>query len=392
MALHAGRILLQSALNSEPAENMGGQKLIKDLCREPLIRFDMVSKTYDGKAFAVRDLCLDIYEGEFLALLGPSGSGKSTTLGMLAGFEHPSSGSITLAGRSLEDTPTHKRKFGMVFQNYSLFPHMTVMENIIFPLRMQGMARKDAYKLGQSALEMVDLSDPQMGKRRPDQLSGGQQQRIALARALVFKPVVILFDEPLGALDKRLREQMQLELRKIHKRLGVTMIFVTHDQSEALTMADRIAVFNEGRIQQIASPMQLYDEPETLFVASFVGDNNKINAKAIRSQGEICQIELNDGSRGEGISPSLIQPDADVVVVVRPECIVVSPTEDHTNKFPARVNEIIALGDQTRLRLDVAGNEEILVKIPRTGGALEYQVGQNVIVGWRSQDCRVLRA
>ncbi|MER8543335.1 ABC transporter ATP-binding protein [Mesorhizobium sp. M1334] len=364
----------------------------KGLDRDPLIRFDMVSKTYDGKNFAVRDLCLDIYEGEFLALLGPSGSGKSTTLGMLAGFEHPSSGSITLAGRSLQDTPTHKRKFGMVFQNYSLFPHMTVMENIIFPLRMQGMSRKDAYRLGQSALEMVDLRDPQMGERRPDQLSGGQQQRIALARALVFKPLVILFDEPLGALDKRLREQMQLELRQIHKRLGVTMIFVTHDQSEAITMADRIAVFNEGRIQQIASPMQLYDEPATLFVASFVGDNNKICATAIRSQGEICQVELNDGSQGEGISPSLIQPDASVVMVVRPECIVVSPTEDLANKYPARINEVIALGDQTRLRLDVAGNVEILVKIPRTGGALEYQVGQDLVVGWRSQDCRVLRA
>ncbi|WP_246093774.1 MULTISPECIES: ABC transporter ATP-binding protein [Mesorhizobium] len=364
----------------------------KGLDRDPLIRFDMVSKTYDGKNFAVRDLCLDIYEGEFLALLGPSGSGKSTTLGMLAGFEHPSSGSIALGGRSLQDTPTHKRKFGMVFQNYSLFPHMTVMENIIFPLRMQGMSRKDAYKLGQSALEMVDLRDPQMGKRRPDQLSGGQQQRIALARALVFKPVVILFDEPLGALDKRLREQMQLELRQIHKRLGVTMIFVTHDQGEAITMADRIAVFNEGRIQQIASPMQLYDEPATLFVASFVGDNNKINATAIRSKGEICQVELNDGSKGEGISPSLIQPDTNVVMVVRPECIVVSPTEDLANKYPACINEVIALGDQTRLRLDVAGSVEILVKIPRTGGALEYQVGQNLVVGWRSQDCRVLRA
>ncbi|WP_139812934.1 ABC transporter ATP-binding protein, partial [Ensifer aridi] len=174
---------------------------INERSQNPLITFHNVNKTYDGKSFVVRDLCLDIYKGEFLALLGPSGSGKSTTLGMLAGFEHPSSGSITLQGKSIADTPTHKRKFGMVFQNYSLFPHMSVMENVIFPLRMQGRSRAEAYKLGQAALEMVDLGEPEMGRRRPDQLSGGQQQRIALARALVFEPVVILFDEPLGALD-----------------------------------------------------------------------------------------------------------------------------------------------------------------------------------------------
>ncbi|WP_095204430.1 ABC transporter ATP-binding protein [Mesorhizobium carmichaelinearum] len=363
-----------------------------DHAHDPLIQFRKVNKTYDGKTFVVRDLSLDIYKGEFLALLGPSGSGKSTTLGMLAGFEHPSSGSITLGGKSLQDTPTHKRKFGMVFQNYSLFPHMTVMENIIFPLRMQGMSRKDAYKLGQTALEMVDLRDPEMGKRKPDQLSGGQQQRIALARALVFEPVVILFDEPLGALDKRLREQMQLELRQIHKRLGVTMIFVTHDQSEALTMADRVAVFNEGRIQQIASPMQLYDEPETAFVASFVGENNKIRGKVIHAQADACNVELVDGSRGEGISPNRLAPDTNVLVVVRPERVVVAPADGYGNRHPARVNEVIELGDQTRLRLDVAGNDEFLVKIPRTRGAPEFQIGQSLVIGWRSQDCRVLRA
>ncbi|WP_081157712.1 ABC transporter ATP-binding protein [Ensifer aridi] len=360
--------------------------------QDPLIKFHKVNKTYDGKTFVVCDLCLDIYKGEFLALLGPSGSGKSTTLGMLAGFEHPSSGSITLAGKSLQDIPTHKRKFGMVFQNYSLFPHMTVMENIIFPLRMQGISRKDACRLGQSALEMVDLGDPGMGTRKPDQLSGGQQQRIALARALVFEPLVILFDEPLGALDKRLREQMQLELRQIHRRLGVTMVFVTHDQSEALTMADRVAVFNEGKIQQIASPMQLYDAPDTAFVASFVGENNKLGAKVIHSQGNNCNVELHDGSRGEGLSPHHLSPEVSVVLVIRPERVVVSPGEGYRNRYRGRVNEVIELGDQTRLRLDVAGNEEFLVKIPRTHGAPEYRVGQDLFVGWRSQDCRVLRA
>ncbi|RWN26431.1 ABC transporter ATP-binding protein [Mesorhizobium sp.] len=361
-----------------------------DNAQDPLITFHKVNKTYDGKIFVVIDLCLEIYRGEFLALLGPSGSGKSTTLGMLAGFEHPSSGSITLGGKSLEDTPTHKRKFGMVFQNYSLFPHMSVMENIIFPLRMQGMSRAEAYKLGQAALELVDLRDPGMGKRRPDQLSGGQQQRIALARALVFEPLVILFDEPLGALDKRLREQMQLELRQLHKRLGVTMIFVTHDQSEALTMADRVAVFDKGRIQQIASPMRLYDEPETAFVASFVGENNKFEAKVVRSQGEICEVALCDGTKAEGVSPRRLSPGAGAVLVVRPERVVVSPADDCSNKYGARIKEVIELGDQTRLRLDIAGDNEILVKVPRISGVPGYQIGQELVVGWKAQDCRIL--
>uniref|UniRef100_UPI001AED0916 ABC transporter ATP-binding protein n=1 Tax=Ensifer aridi TaxID=1708715 RepID=UPI001AED0916 len=198
--------------------------------------------------------------------------------------------------------------------------------------------------------------------------------------------------EPLGALDKRLREQMQLELRQIHKRLGVTMIFVTHDQSEALTMADRVAVFDDGRIQQIASPMRLYDEPETAFVAAFVGENNQLPAKVVQSEGELCEVLLHDGSRGRGISTRQLNPESNAMMVIRPERISVSPTGDYSNKYVGRVREVIELGDQTRLKLGIAGNVELLIKLPRTAGDCVFQAGQEVSVGWKSKDCRVLAA
>ena len=224
---------------------------------EAFVRFDKVQKSYDGEILVVKDLNLDIPEGEFLTMLGPSGSGKTTSLLMLAGFEPATHGEIYLGGQSINNVPPNKRGIGMVFQNYALFPHMTVAENLAFPLLVRKMNKADIEAKVQRALEMVEL--PQMGGRRPAQLSGGQQQRVAVARALVFDPKLILMDEPLGALDKQLREQMQYEIKHIHENLGVTVVYVTHDQAEALTMSDRIAVFEDGIIQQLSTPDDLYE-------------------------------------------------------------------------------------------------------------------------------------
>src|SRR5574343_815919 len=226
----------------------------------PLVRFAGVQKTYDGLSLVVRSLDLDIQRGEFLSLLGPSGSGKTTTLMMLAGFESPTAGEILLDGAPITRTPPHKRNFGMVFQNYALFPHMSVADNVAYPLTVRKVPKAEIATRVAKALDMVQLGGK--GERFPGQLSGGQQQRVALARALVFEPQLVLMDEPLGALDKQLREHMQMEIKHIHQRLGVTVVYVTHDQGEALTMSDRVAVFHQGEIQQIAPPRELYETPQ----------------------------------------------------------------------------------------------------------------------------------
>ncbi|MCA0338193.1 MAG: ATP-binding cassette domain-containing protein, partial [Proteobacteria bacterium] len=236
------------------------------------VNFANVSKTYDGTVSVVDNLNLDVREGEFLSMLGPSGSGKTTCLMMLAGFETATSGEIFLDGRPINRVAPQRRNIGMVFQNYALFPHMTVAENLAFPLQVRNISKADTAEKVKRALDMVEL--PYLGNRRPAQLSGGQQQRVAVARALVFDPKLVLMDEPLGALDKQLREQMQYEIKRIHERLGVTIVYVTHDQAEALTMSDTIAVFNFGKIQQLAKPDAVYETPSNSFVAQFIGENN----------------------------------------------------------------------------------------------------------------------
>ncbi len=239
------------------------------------MKFIGVEKSYDGRTLAVRGLTLDVAQGEFLTLLGPSGSGKTTTLNMLAGFERPTRGEILLGGRPVDRLPPYERNIGMVFQNYALFPHMTVGENVAFPLSVRRMPRAKIAERVQRALAMVRLEA--FSERRPAQLSGGQQQRIALARALVFEPSLVLMDEPLGALDKKLREQMQIEIKLLHERLGLTVVYVTHDQSEALTMSDRIAVFHDGQVMQQGTPDVLYSQPRDAFVAGFIGENNMLS-------------------------------------------------------------------------------------------------------------------
>ena len=250
------------------------------------VAFEHVQKSYDGETLVVKDLNLGIGKGEFLTMLGPSGSGKTTCLMMLAGFETATHGEITLAGRPINNIPPHKRGIGMVFQNYALFPHMTVGENLAFPLQVRKMDKPTIDAKVARALDMVQMG--RFAGRRPAQLSGGQQQRIALARALVFEPELVLMDEPLGALDKQLREHMQFEIKHLHEQLGVTVVYVTHDQSEALTMSDRVAVFNDGRIQQLAPPEDLYERPDERFVAQFIGENNTLFGTVETIDGDVA--------------------------------------------------------------------------------------------------------
>jgi putative spermidine/putrescine transport system ATP-binding protein len=349
----------------------------------PFVRFRRVSKSFDGAGTAaVRDLDLDVARGEFLTLLGPSGSGKTTTLMMLAGFERPSSGEILVEGEDISRTPAHKRALGMVFQNYALFPHMTVAQNLAFPLQVRHMPRAEIATRVKRALEMVRLEG--LGRRRPGQLSGGQQQRVAVARALVFEPKAVLMDEPLGALDKSLREQLQYEIKRIHRELGVTIIYVTHDQGEALTMSDRIAVFNKGRVEQCGAPGDLYDRPANLFVAGFVGENNFISAETSGTPGETVKASSLAGAMtatnaGAGPGPCIL--------AVRPERIVLRPpVSDSATRLSATVAERYFAGDHVRLVVRLASGETVAVKTSRIDAQNLPEPGAAVTIGWRTGD------
>lgn len=358
---------------------------------EPIVRFIEVQKSYDGETLVIQNLNLDIQQGEFLTLLGPSGSGKTTTLLMLAGFEMPTHGDITLGGRSLRNVAPHRRDIGMVFQNYALFPHMTVGENVAFPLEARRVPKAEMAEKVASVLDMVQLGG--FGKRRPNQLSGGQQQRVAVARALVYEPKLVLMDEPLGALDKQLREQMQLELKHIHQNVGVTVIYVTHDQSEALTMSDRIAVFNEGEVQQVATPEVLYDEPDNSFVAQFIGENNRFSGKVVDINAATCTVEIEGGAKVEALAVNIEGVGSRTLLSLRPESVLIEPSDNVCpNRFEARVEELIYVGDHTRVRVSVCGNDDFVLKLPRAGDGPRLEPGQTLTVGWDSRDCRALDA
>ncbi len=334
---------------------------------EPLVRFTSVQKSYDGSTLVVRDLNLDIQSGEFLSLLGPSGSGKTTTLMMLAGFESPTSGEIMLAGKSITKTPPHKRNFGMVFQNYALFPHMTIADNVAYPLTVRKVEKSEREARVKKALDMVHLGGK--GDRFPGQLSGGQQQRVALARALVFNLQLVLMDEPLGALDKQLREHMQIELKELHSKLGLTFVYVTHDQSEALTMSDRVAVFNDGAIQQIDVVTQLYETPANRFVAGFVGDNSVFDGQVVATQSGQCAVQLPCGSTLTGLNVNAAVNASAVQACIRPERIVALSTAERPagNCLQATVDNLIYFGDHLRLRCSVAHQAPTTVKIALSG-------------------------
>ena len=358
---------------------------------EVFARFTNVQKSYDGVELVVKDFNLDIRKGEFVTLLGPSGSGKTTCLMMMAGFETPTHGEILLKGEPISGLPPHKRGIGMVFQNYALFPHMTVAENLAFPLEVRHLSKTQIKEKVARALAMVRLEE--FGDRRPAQLSGGQQQRVALARALVFEPELVLMDEPLGALDKNLREEMQYEIKRIHASLGVTMIYVTHDQTEALTMSDRIAVFNDGVVQQLASPDELYERPENAFVAYFIGENNRLMGEVSERLGDDCKVCLDSGDMVIAKPVAVGGVGSRTTLSLRPERVSIlreDAAEQFDNQFTATVQEVIYLGDHLRTRVSVCGNEDFILKTPNAQGFGVMRPGQQIQVGWSSADCRAL--
>ncbi len=353
------------------------------------VEFRNVQKSYDGETLVVKDFNLSIAQGEFVTMLGPSGSGKTTCLMMLAGFEPVTHGEILLKGRPINDVPPHKRGIGMVFQNYALFPHMTVAENLAFPLKVRKVSDADVETKVNRALEMVEL--PGFGNRRPAQLSGGQQQRVAVARALVFDPELILMDEPLGALDKQLREQMQYEIKHIHEELGVTMVYVTHDQAEALTMSDRIAVFEDGVVQQLASPADLYEKPENAFVAGFIGENNRLSGTVKEVDGDVCKVALDEGGTVNAEMVDAGGVGARATLSIRPERVeLLGDDGTMPNCVLGRIEELIYLGDHVRIRMTVAGTDEFIVKVRNSADRRDLQEGDEMSIGWRSRDCRAL--
>jgi putative spermidine/putrescine transport system ATP-binding protein len=347
-----------------------------------------VVKSYDGKTNAVDDITIDITRGEFVTFLGPSGSGKTTTLMMIAGFETPTSGVIDLDGRDLVLSRPYERNIGMVFQNYALFPHMTAAKNVLFPLKMRRFPREDMQARVGKILDLVGLS--RFADRYPRELSGGQQQRVALARGLVFNPDVLLLDEPLGALDKNLREQMQVEIKRIHREVGITMIYVTHDQTEAMTMSDRVAVFCNGKVEQVGSPLEVYNRPLNRFVGEFIGDSNFFAGRVDPARPD--WVELT------GIGPVRVapkgqapMPSGDVDLMIRPERLRLHTTGEKDgarNAFEMTVDDIINYGDSI---LAIGKTHGLPLRARIGGGALDaLGPGMTVKLTWSPTDAHIL--
>lgn len=351
--------------------------------------FDRIEKQY-GAVMAVREVSLDIAPGEFVTLLGPSGSGKTTTLMMLAGFEIPTAGEIYVDKNPIAAVPPYRRNIGMVFQNYALFPHMTVGENIAFPLQMRKLGKSEIQQKTRDVLALVGL--PGYEARYPRQLSGGQQQRVAVARALVFNPRVLLMDEPLGALDKQLRERLQLEIKALHDQLGVTIIYVTHDQEEALVMSDRIAVMNDGRIEQCGPPAELYDEPANRFVADFIGESNFIDGKVTTHEGSTTCVAVPGLGEVRAQRKPEVETGAGAALTVRPEKIVA--TEERNlpgmNVVSGTVSEVIFVGEMRRYVVALPGGQELVLKAQNRSGVRSYQRGDPINVAWSIDDCRLV--
>ncbi|SDT27882.1 putative spermidine/putrescine transport system ATP-binding protein [Pseudomonas asplenii] len=365
--------------------------VIKDPAQQndrTLVSLRNLNKHY-GDFAAVDNISLDIKDGEFLTFLGSSGSGKSTTLSMLAGFESPSSGEILVGGKSLVNVPPHKRDIGMVFQRYSLFPHLSVRDNIAFPLAIRKLAAAEREKRVDAMLKLVQLE--QFAHRRPAQLSGGQQQRVAIARALVYEPRILLMDEPLGALDKKLREDLQDELRQLHRRLGITIVYVTHDQEEAMRLSQRIAIFSHGKIVGLGSGYDLYQNPPNAFVASFLGNSNFLRLKAQGNgaasfEGQTLSIRLTAG----------LQHDQDALLMVRPEKALALSLEQSSgepltagwNQVTATVNEVLFLGESQTCSVVTLGGTAMTVKALSATG-MPLKAGDLVAVRWATADACV---
>jgi putative spermidine/putrescine transport system ATP-binding protein len=356
-----------------------------DIGSDTFLRFDDVKKSYDQKKLVVKGFNMDVRKGEFITLLGPSGSGKTTVLMMLAGFESVTSGDIAIKGKSINKTAPNKRNIGMVFQNYALFPHMTVAENLAYPLSVRNMPKAEIKERVAEYLALVELSD--FGNRRPGQLSGGQKQRVALARAMIFQPELILMDEPLGALDKNLREQMQFEITRLHKQIGFTVVYVTHDQTEALSMSDRIAVFNDGVVQQCAPPAELYERPVNAFVADFIGENNFVPGTVSEIQGDIARVTTDAGTISAHAAAGL-RSGADCKVSIRPEKLFIPPTSHaHDNALTVKFNTRIYVGDFIRYYFKLPDGADIIVKVLNDLSAPEFEDGAEAQLLSMTKDC-----
>ncbi len=355
------------------------------------LQFIDVKKSYDHKTLVVKGFSLDVAEGEFITLLGPSGSGKTTILMLLAGFESVTGGEIQINGTPITRLAPYKRNIGMVFQNYALFPHMSVVENLAYPLKVRNLDRRDIDSRVEEYLSLVELSG--FGNRHPAQLSGGQRQRVALARALIFEPSLVLMDEPLGALDKKLREQMQFEITRLHSKLGFTVIYVTHDQTEALTMSDRVAVFNDGVVQQCATPDVLYEQPENAFVADFIGENNLIPGTVAEIAGDRVRVTLAGGQEVLTQRGDVSGTGTDCIVSVRPEKMFIKPS-DHAYDSEITACFIVRhyVGDFIRYYFELPDGSEVTIKVLNDLAAPKFDEGQNAQLIWQASDCFAFRA
>jgi spermidine/putrescine transport system ATP-binding protein len=349
---------MMNALESRSSDPVEKANLSTSLA----VRLEGVTKSYDAVP-ALKGVSLDVADGEFITLLGPSGCGKTTTLRLIGGFERPDSGAVYVAGKNVTYEPPFRRPVNTVFQQYALFPHLSIYNNIAYGLRHAGGPKAEIHRRVNQKMALMEIAD--LGDRKPSQLSGGQQQRVALARALVMEPKVLLLDEPLGALDYKLRKAMQLELRRVHREVGVTFIYVTHDQEEAMTMSDRIVVMNQGRIEQLGVPEEIYDNPATPFVAGFVGDTNLVNGVARECRAGRATVDLGVMGVVEGVCRYEVDAGDQVLVSVRPEDVRVTPSSESS----IIVRDAMLIGSSIHLTM-VAGDSTVSALVPRSAAVL----------------------
>jgi spermidine/putrescine transport system ATP-binding protein len=357
----------------------------QDVERTVAVELSAVTKRF-GEFIAVDDLTLDIYEGEFFSLLGPSGCGKTTTLRMIAGFEEPTEGDISVGGDPMRRVPPYRRPVNTVFQSYAIFPHLNVFDNVAFGLRRSGVKGEELHKRVTDACEMVQLSG--FEKRKPSMLSGGQQQRVALARALVNHPEVLLLDEPLGALDLKLRKEMQLYLKNLQHEVGITFIYVTHDQEEALTMSDRIAVMNEGRVQQVADPPTLYELPRNRFVSDFIGQTNVFSGTVESVSGKRITLSTPSGKVEATAGEAEVEVGAEAHAAVRPEKVRFGSEGD--NVSTARIQQLVYLGVSTQYIAELPDGEKLVLYQQNSREDANPEIGEEVTVAWDARNCLIL--
>ena len=361
----------------------------KDNDSDCLLRFVDVHKDYGEDGSALRGMNLDIHAGEFLTLLGPSGGGKSTALMMLAGFDTPTAGDILYKGQSIADIPAHRRNFGVVFQSRALFPHLTALQNVAYPLRMRGVSRSEASKRAREALTRVHLAS--LVGKRPAKLAAGEQQRVALARAMVFEPDVIVMDEPLAALDMDLAIRMEEEIRQLHEDLGNTVVYATQDHTEAIALSDRIAIVNAGAVQQTGSPEALYEEPQNAYTARFMGETNMLQGTVTSYDAPLCQVTLDTGEDVTATAINVSGAGARTRLSVRPERLIVNPDElAALNRYKATVLGMDFRGDHTVLHLRVASGTLLEAKIPNGQADDGFANNGEIEIGWHARHCRAL--